>query len=218
MSTENKQKALDKFNAWMASAFGTKVEEVKEPVEKKFETVLLADGTTEITIEPAIEVGAAVVMTSEDGEAVAAPVGEYPLQDGRVIVIVEDGVLAEVKEAVEEEVEEPMANDKPEQADKVKRIIERIESEKIFAKIEDLEKEVKFLKEENETLLSRFSEVEDKFEDTKTFTKDTFEILYSEPSKEPVVKSDNSIKKFFSTPTSSFDAWMEKQTKKENEK
>lgn len=211
MSTENKQKAIDKFNAWVQKNFGTEVKEVEkqeEPVEKKFETALLADGETEVTIEPAVEPGAAMVMNAADGTPVAAPVGEYELQDGRVVVVAEEGIVAEVKNA--EETEEPMANDKPEQADKVKRIIERIESEKIFESIKGLQDEVKFLKEENEALTARFAEVEDSFSETKTFTKETFEQLFAEPSKEPVVKTKKPLQ--FSKDETFAERWAKKYT------
>lgn len=164
---------------------------------EKFETVLLVDGVTEVTVEPAVEAGAAIVLTAEDGTPVPAPVGEYELQDGRVLVVAEDGVLAEVKE-MEAPEEEPMATDNPDNAEKVKRIIERNETEKQYSKqIQDLQKEfsefkkakedeVKFLKEENEALTVSFN-------DLKTFTKETLETLLGEPSKEPVVKKKQSF-------------------------
>lgn len=181
----------------------------KQPAEevKKFETVMLVDGVTEVTIEPAVEVGAAVVLTSEDGTPVPAPAGEYELQDGRVLVVAEEGVLGEIKEAISEE---PMSNENPEQADKVKRIIERIESEKIFSAIDELKETVKFLKEENEALTSKLSEVEDKFSETKQFTKETFETLLGEPSKEPVVKEKSNPLKAFSSNESLLENWLNK--------
>jgi len=207
MNTEKRETILNKVKEFFsthdidAEVVETPAEEVKE----KFETVLLSDGETEATIEPAVEVGAAIVLTAEDGTPVAAPAGEYELQDGRVLVVAEDGVIAEVKDSVVEE--EPMANDQPQEADKVKRIIERIESEKIFEKIadlgekvNDLEKENKFLKEENEALKAEFV-------DSKQFTKETFETLLEEPSKEPVVEK-TSFKDF--AKESAIDAWMEK--------
>lgn len=180
--------------------------------KEKFETVMLVDGVTEVTIEPAVEVGAAVVLTSEDGTPVPAPAGEYELQDGRVLVVAEEGVLGEIKEAIQEE---PMANENPEQADKVKRIIERIESEKIFSAIDELKETVKFLKEENEALTSKLSDVEDEFSKTKQFTKQTFETLLGEPSKEPVVKEKVNPLNAFKTQDGMLEAWLKKQ---ENEK
>ena len=191
MDKSKKETILNKINNFF-SLNDISAEVVNKEVEQKFEVVLLSDGTTEITIEPAVEVNAAVVITAEDGTPVAAPAGEYELQDGRVIVLMEDGVVAEVREvsAVEEE---PMAQDAPAEADKVKRIIERIESEKIFSKIEELEKTVKFLKEENEALTA-------KFQDSVNFSKDTFkdvvELIGEAPTKEPVIKQKNPLKQF----------------------
>ena len=191
MDKSKKETILNKINNFLFSN-DIPAEVVNTEVEQKFEVVLLSDGTTEITIEPAVEVGAAVVITAEDGTPVAAPAGEYELQDGRVIVLMEDGVVAEVREvsAVEEE---PMAQDAPAEADKVKRIIERIESEKIFSKIKELEKTVQFLKEENEALTA-------KFQDSVNFSKDTFkdvvELIGEAPTKEPVIKQKNPLKQF----------------------
>ena len=191
MDKSKKETILNKINNFLFSN-DIPAEVVNTEVEQKFEVVLLSDGTTEITIEPAVEVNAAVVITAEDGTPVAAPAGEYELQDGRVIVLMEDGVVAEVREvsAVEEE---PMAQDAPAEADKVKRIIERIESEKIFSKIEELEKTVKFLKEENEALTAKFQETVDFSKDT---FKDVVELIGEAPTKEPVIKQKNPLKQF----------------------
>ena len=193
--------------------------EVVEKVEK-FETVMLADGVTEVTIEPAIEMGAAIVLTSEDGTPVAAPVGEYELQDGRVVVVAEEGVVAEVREG--EIAEEPMANDNPEQGEKVKRIIERIESEKIFSRVETLEAELaeskelnKFLKEENETLTDNFNEL-------KNFSKEMLEevagLVGAEPSKEPVKEEKKNPLAAFRQSEDPLKDWLAKQNKNENGK
>lgn len=208
MDNKKKETILSKIQEFFSSNdidAEVVVKDENADVQEKFETVLLADGSTEITVEPAIEVGAAIVLTSEDGTPVAAPAGEYALQDGRVLVVAEEGVVAEVKS--EEVEEEPMATDTPEQADKVKRIIERIESEKIFEKIAELEEaftkkeeEVKFLKEENESLTESFN-------DLKTFTKETLETLLGEPSAEPVVEK-NSFDSFVKE--DAIDKWMEK--------
>ena len=191
MDKSKKEKLFKKINSFFSSN-DIPAEVVNTEVEQKFEVVLLSDGTTEITIEPAVEVNAAVVITAEDGTPVAAPAGEYELQDGRVIVLMEDGVVAEVREvsAVEEE---PMAQDAPAEADKVKRIIERIESEKIFSKIEELEKTVKFLKEENEALTAKFQETVDFSKET---FKDVVELIGEAPTKEPVIKQKNPLKQF----------------------
>lgn len=215
MENEKKKSILDRVNQFFSSNdIDAKVIEPTEEErtsKEKFETVLLVDGVTEVTIEPAIEMGAAIVLTAEDGTPVPAPVGEYELQDGRVLVVAEDGVVAEVKDA-EMPTEEPLADDTPAQADKVKRIIERIESEKIFEKLNELEETVKFLKEENETLTAKLSEVQDEFTKTQEFTKETFnevvELVGNEPSKDPVKKP---IKPVNFSKENPLEAWLKKQ-------
>ena len=181
----------------------------------KFETVLLVDGETEVTIEPAIEVGAAIVIANAEGEPIPAPIGEYELQDGRVIVVEADGVILEVKEVADDagaENDEDMGGE-DEGQQKVKKIIERIESEKIFEKIaefsiklEEVEKVNEFLKAENEELKKQLvdhkadtdkivEENKTEFESLKTFTKEVFDELAEQPAKKPVKPAFNPFKK-----------------------
>lgn len=191
---EDKKTILEKVQDFFAAnEIDAKVEE-NEPKKETFETVLLVDGVTEVTIEPNLEVGSAIVLSSEDGTPVAAPVGEYELQDGRVIVVAEEGVVAEIKDASMEE--EELATDEPNQPDKVKRLIESIVTEKQFVtaeafnkvstELETEKKTVKFLQENHEELTTLFNEL-------KQFTKETFETLLAEPSKEPVQKKKNPL-------------------------
>ena len=190
-----KEELKDKVASFFNKEEDAKIE---EPKKEDFESVLLVDGETELTIEPAVEVGAAVVIML-DGEPQPAPVGEHELEDGRVIVIEEAGVIAAINEPEVVVEEDPMANEStPEQA-QVKKIIERIESEKIFEKIAELEETVKFLKEENEALKAEFTEnkdeAKDEFKKLKDFSEEVFKTLLDEPSKEPVKKQFNPFKK-----------------------
>ena len=89
-----------------------------EEVQKvEMATMQLANG---VTIEAeSFEAGQNVFLVGEDDEKVAAPVGEHELEDGRVLVIVEEGVIAEIKEveeapAEEEEVEVEQAAEEEE--------------------------------------------------------------------------------------------------------
>lgn len=69
-------------------------------VEVKFETQNLKNGTT-LEAE-AFEAGNEIFIVSEE-DRVAVPVGEYELEDGRILVVAEEGLIAEIKEATEEE-------------------------------------------------------------------------------------------------------------------
>ena len=75
----------------------TPVEEVKVEMAN----MRLANG---VVIEAeSFEAGQNVFLVGEDEEKVAAPVGEHELEDGRVLVIEEEGVIAEIREAAAEE-------------------------------------------------------------------------------------------------------------------
>jgi len=97
---------------------GAKLPEIKKllfsenetpEVVEAFEDAKLQDGSI-IRIEPAVEVGATVVVIGEDGETVPAPDAAHELESG-VIIRTEGGVVVEVMEPEEapEEVEEEMA-------------------------------------------------------------------------------------------------------------
>ena len=63
-------------------------------------TMKLAGGV--VVEAESFEAGENVFLLGEDDEKVAAPVGEHELEDGRILVIVEEGVIAEIREAGEE--------------------------------------------------------------------------------------------------------------------
>ena len=74
--------------------------EVQEEVKVEMATMKLAGGV--VVEAESFEAGENVFLLGEDDEKVAAPVGEHELEDGRILVIVEEGVIAEIREAGEE--------------------------------------------------------------------------------------------------------------------
>lgn len=160
----------------------------------KFEDLVLNGGGM-IMVEPAVEAGAAIAMETE-GTWVPAPPAEYQLEDGRVIKVVEDGIIDSVVEATGGE-EEPTVEDEMESEQSVKRVIESIVKEKVFAKSEEIEELIKkldFALESVEKLTKEKAEIEDKFEALSKFSEEQFTKLYSEPVGEPVVKNKNPLK------------------------
>jgi L-fucose mutarotase/ribose pyranase (RbsD/FucU family) len=109
--------------------------EVEIPVVKNtFLDATLEDGTL-INIEPALEVGAAVVVIDADGNPTVAEDAEHTLADGSKFVTVA-GVITEIlpmeEVVVEEEV--PMATEPTEtQEQRVKKVVESIVKESHFA-------------------------------------------------------------------------------------
>ncbi len=65
-------------------------------------TMMLKDGVTILEAE-SFEAGQAVFIVAENGDKVPAPIGEHELEDGRILVITEEGMIAEIKEAMVEE-------------------------------------------------------------------------------------------------------------------
>ena len=72
-----------------------KIELALTPERVELASMLLVDGTK---VEAEVfEAGANVFLIGGDGEQIAAPVGEHKLEDGRILVIEEEGVIKELK-------------------------------------------------------------------------------------------------------------------------
>ena len=129
-------------------------------MEVKLETMKLADGVTVIeaeSFEPEME----VFVVTEDDQKIPVPVGEYEMEDGRILVVEVEGIVKEVKEK-EEEVEEEVEVEAPEvevEAEAAtptpKKTIESVVKESFFSEIEAL-------KTENETLKAELSALKTK--------------------------------------------------------
>jgi|TARA_R110000744_G_scaffold149643_1_gene262830 hypothetical protein len=52
------------------------------------------------------EAGKEIFIVTDEDERIALPQGEYILDDGMIVVVEEEGIISEIKEAMEEEVEE----------------------------------------------------------------------------------------------------------------
>lgn len=123
-------------------------------LEVKLETMKLSDGVSMLEAE-SFEAGQPVFILTEDEQRIPLPVGEYELEDMRILVVIEEGVIADVREAaepeVEVEVEAPEAEAEVEaaiepEAPQAKKIVESIVKESFFSEIEALKKENQELK------------------------------------------------------------------------
>ena len=78
--------------------------ELSEEVSVQLEEVKLENGT--VLVAEKFESGQSVFIKSEDDENIALPVGEYALEDGRKLMVKEEGLIDAIGEVeVEEEVE-----------------------------------------------------------------------------------------------------------------
>lgn len=143
----------------LLKAFGLKA------IEIQLAQMVLADGVTTIEAE-VFEAGQPVSIVTEGG-TVALPVGEYELEDGRKLVVSEEGIIGEIMEAeqeepeVEIEVEAPAAQPEMEmeQAAAPKKTVESVVKETYFAEMEALKAENEQLKQKVQEL-SAVKEVE----------------------------------------------------------
>ena len=113
-------------------------------VEVILEQMLLNDGVTVVEAE-VFEVGQPIFAIAED-QKIALPVGEYTLEDGRVIEVMEEGIIGEIAtpEAEQTEEEEVPAETEMTEAPEVatpqaKKIIESIVKEMQFSKDKEIE-------------------------------------------------------------------------------
>ena len=125
-------------------------------MEVKLEQMKLGDGVTVLEAEM-FEAGNEVFVVTEDEQKIALPVGEYELEDGRILVVVEEGIIAEIKEVKEEEeMPEAPAEEVPTEAKEEvkaetaapKKTIESVVKETFFSEIEALKNENIALKAE----------------------------------------------------------------------
>lgn len=116
------------------------IEKIKDVLnlneEVKLEQAKLDNGT--VIEADTFESGVEVFIVTED-EKVALPVGEYALEDGKLLVVAEEGIISEIKDAeaeeeTEEEVEEVEAQEEEmgyatkEELAEVKGMIEEIKA------------------------------------------------------------------------------------------
>ena len=124
-------------------------------MEVKLEQMKLTDGVSVLEAD-AFEAGNEVFIVTEDEQKIPLPVGEYELEDMRILVVSEEGLIAEIKESEEEEeeVEEPEVEaGKPMEEEMAaeaapKKTVESIIKETFFSKLEELQAENESLKAE----------------------------------------------------------------------
>lgn len=130
-------------------------------MEVKLEQMMLADGVTVLEAD-SFESEMEIVIVTEDDQKIPVPVGEYEMEDGRILVVTTEGIISEMKEMeteveapeVEEEVE--VETEKKEEMETAKtapkKTIESVVKETFFAEIEAL-------KTENETLKAELAKI-----------------------------------------------------------
>ena len=148
--------------------------------EVKLESMKLENGTT-IEAE-AFEPNQEIFIVTEEDEKIALPIGEYTLEDGRMLVVAEEGIIAEVKEGGEAEEEAP--------AQEVEEV-EQAEQEMSYATKEELSaavEEMKAMIEEIKAMMSP-KEEEEMSEEVKEEVVAEVDLSADEPATKPIKHS-----------------------------
>ena len=129
-------------------------------MEVKLAQMKLKDGVTVLEADAFEMDNAVFIVNGED--RIPVPVGEYELEDGMILVVAVEGVIAEIKEAVAEVEEAPEAEVEVEVEAQAavatpKRIVESVSKEMFFAEIEKLRTEIAELKSVKEVVKEELS-------------------------------------------------------------
>jgi hypothetical protein len=126
-------------------------------IEVKLEQMKLNDGVTVIEAD-SFEANNEIFVVTEDDQRIPMPVGEYVVENGMLLIVTQEGVIAEIKEqeAPEEKEEEELEKPQPETIEKaqVKKTVESMVKETFFSEYEEL-------KAENERLKTQLAQMEE---------------------------------------------------------
>ena len=124
--------------------------------EKVALATMKLDNGTEIEAEEFVA-DKEVFIVGEEGEKIALPVGEYTLEDSRILSVVEEGLIAEIKDAeeaeapAEEVAEEEVVEAEAEEA----KVKSKTESTQVVYATKEEVSEVKLMIEEIKTLIEK---------------------------------------------------------------
>jgi len=143
------------------------VEEVKEETQEKtvvtkveLEQRTLENGT--VIEADSFEAGRDVFIVTEE-EKVALPVGEYTLEDGKILKVEEEGIIASVEDATAEDVEEELADvaDWEGMEKRIQNLEDAVAALKADKVSNQLEKEDNSVKSEETTTKTVYAEKEE---------------------------------------------------------
>jgi len=152
--------------------------------EVKLESMKLENGTT-IEAE-AFEANQEVFIVTEEDEKIALPVGEYTLEDGRILVVAEEGIIAEVREGGEEE-EAPAQEE--EVVEEVEQAEEEPKEEMSYATKEELSAAVEEMKAMIEEIKAMMSPKEEEEMAAEEPQEEQVDLSADEPAAKPIKHS-----------------------------
>jgi hypothetical protein len=146
-------------------------------VELSEEKLELAEMTLEngtVLVAESFEAGKSIFIKTEE-EEIALPIGEYELEDGKILVVTEEGLIDSIKEAAKEEEAEE------------EELSEESVTEEVETELEEEKEEMKYVtKEEFSLAMNELKEMIEKMgnkEEKEELTKEAEQV---EMSAEPI--------------------------------
>jgi len=149
---------LNKIKTFLGEETADIVENIEQTEKVELAQAKLENGT--VLEAEAFEAGNEIFIITED-EKVAVPVGEYEMEDGKILIVAEEGLIGEIKDAeeVEEEVEEEMGYVTKEElaqaVSEIKAMIEDLKKEEMSEEVETTNVEETELSEDLKEELSQ---------------------------------------------------------------
>lgn len=195
---------LSKIKTYLGEDTADIVENIEQSQVVELAQAKLENGT--VLEAEAFESGKEIFILTDD-EKVAVPVGEYQMEDGQILVVEEEGLIAEIKEAEAKEEEEVEASEEvsEESLEETETELEEVEAE--YATKEELA-EVKSMLEEIKAMIEKkeeMSEVEEQVKEELSETPATEAITHNPEPKQKV-----SLKYAQNRKQSTFDKVMSK--------
>ena len=164
---------------------GEKVELSEEKIEMA--EITLENGT--VLVAEKFEAGESIFIKTED-EQIALPIGEYKLEEGKVLVVSEEGLIDSIKEAAEEAVEEELSEESNEE---VETELEEEEKEELeYVTKEEFKSAVEEIKGMIEKM--GYKDKEEMKEEVIEDTKEELSAVAPEPVKHnPEAEVDNKV-------------------------
>lgn len=152
-------------------------------LEVKMEQLKMENGT--ILEADSFEVGQSVFIVTED-EKVALPIGEYELEDDRVLRVEEEGVIASLEEEADEEVaDEEVAEEEQE--------MEYVSREEFNSALDEMKAMIDEIKAAYDKKEEEMSEVVTEEETTESKEQEELKAELSKPASAPLKHSPEKV-------------------------
>lgn len=159
---------LNKIKTYLGEDTTDIVENVEAQEKVELATAKLDNGT--VLEAEAFEAGNEIFIVTED-DKVALPVGDYTMEDGKMLVVAEEGIIAEIKDLDEEATEDEV------EAEEEKEEMGYVTKEELAEAVSEIKAMIEDMKKEEMS--------EDEVELSEELPKEVKEEL-SEPAAEPI--------------------------------